>query len=113
MSVLAATLATAAPARRAHPFALPLRLARLTLGDLQERTRTTAYLVTLIAAVWCAHVFLPANGSNYATLSIGDHRGVYNSEWVGALVAMMANVFLGFVGDQQRRLLVRKFSRRK
>lgn len=98
MSVLAATLETAAPARRAHAWGLPLRLARLTLGDFQERSRTSAYLVTLIAAVWCAHVFLPANGADYATLAIGTHRGLYNSEWVGALVAMMSNVFLGFVG---------------
>jgi len=98
MSTLAATIETTVSARRATGASWPQRLARLTLGDFQERTRSIAFLLTLVAAVWSAHVFLPANGSNYATLSIGDHRGLYNSEWVGALVAMMGNVFLGFAG---------------
>jgi hypothetical protein len=82
----------------AAPLAWPWRIARLALGDYQERSRSVGFLVTMLAAVWAAHVFLPENGANYATLQIGGHRGVYDSAWVGALVAMMANAFLGFAG---------------
>lgn len=98
MSAGVAALAMAAPARRAPRVTWPLQLARLALGDFRERSRGYAFLVTMVAAVWSAHVFLPPNGSNYATLQIGGHRGVYGSAWVGALVAMLANVFLGFAG---------------
>ncbi|MFI5372958.1 MAG: hypothetical protein ACHQ52_15490, partial [Candidatus Eisenbacteria bacterium] len=98
MSAGVVSLAVAAPVRRAARTNAPLRLARLVLGDFRERSRSYAFLVTLVAAVWAAHVFLPPNGSNYATLQIGGHRGVYGSAWVGALVAMLANAFLGFAG---------------
>ncbi|HUK65148.1 MAG TPA: hypothetical protein VLV15_17550, partial [Dongiaceae bacterium] len=98
MSAGAATLAVATPARGAAPLAGPHRIAWLALGDFRERSRSVAFLVTMLAAVWAAHVFLPENGANYATLQIGGHRGVYDSAWVGSLVAMMANAFLGFAG---------------
>jgi hypothetical protein len=98
MSAGVATLAVAAPARRASRHAWPWRLARLALGDFRERSRSVGFLVTMLAAVWSAHVFLPENGANYAALQIGGHRGIYDSAWVGALVAMMANAFLGFAG---------------
>ena len=71
---------------------------RMALADFQERSRRVVFLVTLIAAVWAAHVFLPPNHAQYATLQIARHRGLYNSEWVGALIAMLANVFMGFAG---------------
>jgi hypothetical protein len=98
MSAGAVALSVATPARRAPRLGWPWRLALLALGDFRERSRSIGFLVTMLAAVWSAHVFLPANGSNYATLQIGGHRGLYDSAWVGSLVAMMANAFLGFAG---------------
>jgi hypothetical protein len=67
-------------------------------ADFLERTRRHAFLVTIALMVWAAFVFLPANHSNYTTLQMAGHRGVYNSAYVGTLVAMMSSIFLTFAG---------------
>jgi len=43
-------------------------------------------------------MFLPPNGAKYVTLRFADYRGIYNSAWVGALVAMMSAVFVSLAG---------------
>jgi hypothetical protein len=73
-------------------------IAALALADFLERVRTTKYLVVLGFMVWMGIIFMPPNGANYATLAVGDHRGVYNSAWVGALTAMLTSAFLSLIG---------------
>lgn len=78
-----------------------IRLERLTAlagADFLERVRHGAFLVTLGATIWSAYMFLPPNHAAYATLQFDGHRGIYNSAWVGTLVAVLASVFLGFAG---------------
>jgi hypothetical protein len=73
-------------------------ISQIVRADFLERARRFGFLVTLAVTVYVAWLFLPPNHSRYATLQMGDHRGIYNSAWVGGLVAIMTNVFLSFAG---------------
>jgi hypothetical protein len=74
------------------------RVLALAHADLLERTRRYAFLVTLVFTIYAAWSFLPPRTSHYVTLQMGGHRGIYNSAWVGAVVAIMASVFLSLAG---------------
>jgi ABC-2 family transporter protein len=74
------------------------RVFAMAHADLLERTRRYAYLVTLLFTIYAAWSFLPPRTSHYVTLQMGGHRGVYNSAWVGTVVAIMASVFLSLAG---------------
>lgn len=73
-------------------------LGHLAWADFLERTRRYSFLITLGFTIYAAYIFLPANNSSYATLFIGEYRGVYNSAWVGTLVAIMTTVFFSLAG---------------
>lgn len=73
-------------------------LSQLALADYRERTRRFSFLLTLGITLWAAYMFLPPNDSSYTTMRLGAYRGVYNSAWVGTLVAMLTTIFLGLAG---------------
>ena len=73
-------------------------LFQLMRADFLERVRRHSFLVTLGFTLYAAYMFLPPNHSNYATLDLDGHRGVYNSAWVGTLVAMLSVTFLSMAG---------------
>jgi hypothetical protein len=72
-----------------------LRLAR---ADFAERSRRFSFLVMLATSLYAGYGFLPPAQANYVTLRFGDHRGIYNSAWVGAAIAMLTAAFLGLIG---------------
>jgi hypothetical protein len=74
---------------------LALLLAR---GDFLERTRRFGFLVTLAFSLYAGYAFLPPNHSAYVTLRLGSYRGIYNSAWVGAAIALLTATFLGLIG---------------
>jgi hypothetical protein len=74
------------------------RVFRLALGDFQERSKRFSFLLTLAFVLYAAFLFLPPNHARYATLQFGGHRGIYNSAWVGTLVALHSAVFLSLAG---------------
>ena len=67
-------------------------------ADFRERARRHAFLVTIALTTFAAYAFLPPNHSAYATLQFDGHRGIYNSAYVGCLVAMLSIVFLSLAG---------------
>ena len=67
-------------------------------ADYLERVRRHAFLVTLGFTVYFAYISLPPNPSSYSTFDISGHRGIYNSAWVGCLVALMTSSFLSIAG---------------
>lgn len=73
-------------------------LYHIARADFLERVRRYSFLITLSLAVYAAWGFIPANGSTWTTLSIGGTRGVYNSAWIGAQVALLTSVFLTMIG---------------
>jgi hypothetical protein len=70
----------------------------LARADFLERTRRYSFLITLAVAIYATWGFVPPNGAAWSTLTIHHLRGVYNSAWVGAQVAMLTSVFLTLVG---------------
>jgi len=73
-------------------------LYHLMRADYLERVRRHAFIVTLGLTVYFAYLAMPSNHSRYITLQIGNYRGLYNSAWVGCLVALMTASFLSLMG---------------
>jgi hypothetical protein len=73
-------------------------LYHIAKADFLERVRRYSFLVTLAVAVYAPWGFIPPNNSTWSTLSIGGTRGIYNSAWIGAQVAMLTSTFLTLVG---------------
>ena len=74
------------------------RLLALARADFLERIRRGGFLVVLGLVIWGAYVFLPPNHARYVTMQFDGVRGIYNSAWVGTLVALLSVVFVGFAG---------------
>lgn len=74
------------------------RLYYLVRADVLERLRRRSFLIVLGVVVYAAYLFLPANHTKLATLHIGTYRGIYNSAWVGSLVAVMSGVYIAMLG---------------
>ena len=70
----------------------------IALADFRERVRRSSFLVLLSATVAGAYWFVPAPSAGYVTLSFEGIRGVYNSAWVGAMVAILDIALLSLVG---------------
>lgn len=73
-------------------------LYQLAKASYLERVRRYGFLVTLGVLLYAVFLFVPPNGSRYATMKMGDFRGEYNSAWVGTLVALLTSTFLGIAG---------------
>ena len=63
-------------------------------ADFLERVRRPSFLVTMVAAVYLGY----AVNAGYVRIHLGPYRGIYNSAWVGTLVALSASLFIAFVG---------------
>lgn len=69
-------------------------LYHLLRADFLERVRRYGFLVTLALAVYLGY----AVGAGQIKLWVGGTRGLYNSAWVGTLMALVANFFLSLAG---------------
>ena len=67
-------------------------------ADFKERTRNYGFLLILAVSVLAAYAFIPPYGSKFAVLDISGYRGLYNSAWVGASVAMSTTSILFLLG---------------
>jgi hypothetical protein len=63
-------------------------------ADFLERVRRTSFLVTLGLAVYLGYVV----SAGQLKLWLGEARGIYNSAWVGVLMALVANFLLSLAG---------------
>lgn len=73
-------------------------LYHIARADFLERVRRYGFLITLAAAAYAAWGFIPPNDATWTTLSIKGTRGIYNSAWIGAQVAILTSVFLTMIG---------------
>lgn len=67
-------------------------------ADLLERIRQFSFLVILGIMIMAAYFFVPPADGGYATLYLDNYRGIYNSAWVGASVAISTTLFLSLFG---------------
>ena len=67
-----------------------------------NRVRSYRFLVILVLCIVAGYIFVPAPGANYVTLGWGSsttfYRGVYNSAWIGSMVALLSAMFLALFG---------------
>jgi hypothetical protein len=73
-------------------------LYHLARADFLQRTRSYGFLITLGMMLYVAYVFVPPNHSSYATMTISGHRGVYNSAYLGCLMALLISPWLSLAG---------------
>ncbi|MEF2964977.1 ABC transporter permease [Paenibacillus sp. M1] len=67
-------------------------------ADLLERIRRFSFLVILGIMIMVAYFFVPPADGGYVTLYLDYYRGIYNSAWVGASVAISTTLFLSLFG---------------
>lgn len=67
-------------------------------ADLLERVRGRSFAVTAVLVALVGAAFVPPLDAPYAVLRVMGHRGVYNSAWVGAAMALVATIVLSLVG---------------
>ena len=73
----------------------PRVLYQMVRADFLERTRRYSFLVTLASALYLAY----AVAAEKVWVVVGNgYRGVYNSAWIGALMAICCSTFLSLVG---------------
>ena len=67
-----------------------------------NKVRTYRFLIVLGLTIAAGYVFVPAPDANYVTLGWGSsttfYRGLYDSAWIGAKVALLTGLFLALTG---------------
>ncbi|MCC6963641.1 MAG: hypothetical protein IT585_10360 [candidate division Zixibacteria bacterium] len=74
------------------------RMWATALADFRERSRRYSFWIFLTLIAYAAYLFLPPPEAGYSCLSMDGNRGVYNSAWVGAQVAMLTVTILALAG---------------
>jgi hypothetical protein len=69
-------------------------LFQIARADFLERVRRHSYLVALLATLFLGYQVVIGNVGMY----LGDYRGVYNSAWVGVMMAMTSTLFVTLIG---------------
>ncbi len=79
-----------------------MRVARvlyhLARADFLERVRRYSFLITLGLTIYLGYISAPPNRSKYITMQMSGHRALYNSAYMGTLVAMMSVLILSLAG---------------
>ena len=73
-------------------------LYHLARADFLQRTRSYGFLITLGVTLYFGYFFIPPNHSSYSTMQMGGHRGLYNSAYLGSLMALLISPFLSLAG---------------
>lgn len=63
-------------------------------ADFLERTRRSSFLVALCLVIYLGY----AVNTGQVLILLGAYRGIYNSAWVGSLMALVITFFLGVFG---------------
>ncbi|WP_419996216.1 hypothetical protein [Streptomyces boninensis] len=87
-----------AAAPRPGPAAALRPVLGVALADVRDRIRRPAYAAILLAAIALGWLAVPAAGAHWVILQIGDHRGTYNSAYVGLATALAGALWLALGG---------------
>ena len=72
----------------------PGLLLRLAWPDVLERVRRSGFLLTVGTTIWLGSLVYTRN----IQMSMGEYRGVFNSAWLGTLMALSATTFVSLAG---------------
>jgi ABC-type transport system involved in multi-copper enzyme maturation permease subunit len=67
-------------------------------ADFRERVRRSSFLLVLLATVAASYAFVPARSAGYVTMGFGGYGGIYNTAWVGTMVAVLVVTMLSLLG---------------
>jgi hypothetical protein len=70
----------------------------LAIADFRERVRRPAFAMTLIATMVFGYLAAPPAGAGYALMQLDEFRGIYDSAYVGTVLALMTGVWLALAG---------------
>jgi hypothetical protein len=85
--------------RRSGRYRVNVRpLLALAVADFRERVRRPAFGMTLLATMVFAYLAAPPARAGYALMQVGDFRGIYDSWYVGTLLAVMTGGWLAIAG---------------
>ncbi|WP_200263683.1 hypothetical protein [Streptomyces sp. HSG2] len=73
-------------------------LTGLAVADFRDRVRRPAYVVILGAAVLLGYVAVPSPDAKWMIMQVGDHRGIYNSAYVGMVTALASGLWITLGG---------------
>ncbi|RPI80735.1 MAG: hypothetical protein EHM41_22100, partial [Chloroflexi bacterium] len=73
-------------------------LFHIARADFYERSRRSSFLITLAVMIYIAYAYLPPVNSAGVTFNLGGYRGIYNSAWVGAVIAVLCSAILSLPG---------------
>jgi ABC-type transport system involved in multi-copper enzyme maturation permease subunit len=63
-------------------------------ADFLERIRGYRFLVVLGLSIAAAFFFVPSDDASWVPIDLGGYRGVYDSNWIGAMVGLMSSLYL-------------------
>jgi hypothetical protein len=63
-------------------------------ADFLERTRRSSFMVTVCLIIYLGY----AVNTGQILIKLDNYRGIYNSAWVGSLMALVITFFLGIAG---------------
>jgi hypothetical protein len=73
-------------------------LLALAVADFKERVRRPAFGMTLLATMVFAYLAAPPAKAGYALMQVGAFRGIYDSWYIGTLLAVMTGGWLAIAG---------------
>lgn len=76
----------------------PAAVLAIARGDLRERTRRPGFALTVLAAVALGYLAVPPSSATYTLVKVGSHRGVYDSDYVGVMLALVGSLWIGWLG---------------
>jgi hypothetical protein len=56
-------------------------------ADFLQRIRSNNFLIAIGVCIFLIYSFVPEIGASYSILTLGNYRGLYNSAWIGGMVA--------------------------
>lgn len=73
-------------------------LAAVSMADFRDRTRRPAFLVTVFGSITLGYVAIPPASATYAMVKVGTFRGMYDSAYIGMMLAMIGSLWLPLFG---------------
>lgn len=77
---------------------IPRVLAALAFADFRDRARRPAFLLVVLAAAGLGYVAAPPASTDYTMVKVGAFRGVYDSDYLGVMLAMIGSLWLPLFG---------------
>lgn len=70
----------------------------VALADFRDRARQPVFTVCLLVAVGVGYLAAPPVSAGYTMVKVGEYRGLYDSVYLGTMMAMVGALWLSWIG---------------